>query len=720
MTATYSEQAGLSIDERLLDFLNNKLAPATDISATDLVNSLASVVSEFSARNSELLATRQSLQQKIDTWHHERHGQPFDAAAYTAFLSDIGYLVSEGDAFEIETASVDPEIARIAGPQLVVPVTNARYALNAANARWGSLYDALYGTDALGTPPAGGGYDSVRGGQVVSWVNDFLDEATPIAGGRHPQTAKFSIVDGELQIALTSGEVTGLEYPEQFLGYTGSAEHPTEILLSHNDLGIRIVIDPTTPVGKECPAGVSDVILESAITTIIDFEDSVSAVDAEDKVAGYTNWLGLVVGDLTEEVTKNGKTFTRAMQKNLEFTRPDGATKIVPGRSLLLVRNVGHLMTTPAVLTADGKEIPEGILDALITVAISKIDVDGRTEFENSRHGAIYVVKPKMHGPEEVQFTVDLFSKIEDLLGLPRNTVKIGIMDEERRTSANLKECIRVAKKRVAFINTGFLDRTGDEMHTSMHAGSMVRKAEMKKLDWIRSYEERNVDIGLACGFRGRAQIGKGMWAMPDLMHGMLEEKIAHPRSGANVAWVPSPTAATLHATHYHRVSVKDVQESLAQGGARGTLDELLTIPIADQSGLSPAEKQAELDNNIQGILGYVVRWVQLGVGASKVPDIHDIGLMEDRATCRISSQHVANWLHHGVVTLEQVDETLQRMAAVVDRQNSDEPGYQPMAPEFSQPAYLAARALIVEGLEQPSGYTEPLLHKYRQIVKAG
>lgn len=720
MTATYSQHAGLSIDSRLLDFFNDKLSPATGITSADLVASLAKLVTDFAGRNRELLSKRQEMQDKIDAWHHERHGQPHDAVAYQEFLVGIGYLVPEGPAFEIETSSVDPEIARIAGPQLVVPVTNARYALNAANARWGSLYDALYGTDALGSLPEGGGYDSVRGSEVVSWVNDFLDEATPIAGGRHSQTAKFSIVDGQLQIALTSGEVTGLVFPEQLAGYRGSAEHPTEILLSHNDLGIRIVIDPTTPVGKECPAGVSDVILESAITTIIDFEDSVSAVDAEDKVAGYVNWLGLMVGDLTEQVTKNGKTFTRSMQPNLEFTKPDGQTRVIPGRSLLLVRNVGHLMTTPAVLDANGKEIPEGILDALVTVAIAKIDVDGRTEFENSRHGAVYIVKPKMHGPEEVQLTVDLFSEVEDLLGLPRNAVKIGIMDEERRTSANLKECIRVAKNRVAFINTGFLDRTGDEMHTSMHAGSMVPKAEMKKLDWIRSYEERNVDIGLACGFRGRAQIGKGMWAMPDLMHGMLEEKIAHPRSGANVAWVPSPTAATLHATHYHRVNVKYVQESLAQGGARGTLDELLTIPVADQSGLSDAEKQAELDNNIQGILGYVVRWVQLGVGASKVPDIHDVGLMEDRATCRISSQHVANWLHHGVVTIAQIDETLQRMAAIVDRQNADEPGYQPMAPEFTQPAYLAARALIVEGLAQPSGYTEPLLHKYRQVAKAG
>ena len=720
MTASYSHQSGLAIDDQLLTFLSEKVTPATGVETETLVAGLASLVDQFAARNAELLKKRDSLQQQIDEWHHARKGQPHNAAEYKAFLEQIGYLVPEGPDFEIRTASVDPEFARIAGPQLVVPVTNARYALNAANARWGSLYDALYGTDALGSLPSGGGYDPARGAEVVAWVNDLLDDVVPLDHSVYRDAAKYAVVGGELQVTLTSGEVIGLQFPEQLLGYVGNAAAPSEIVLTHNDLGIRIIIDPNTPVGKDSAAGVSDVIIESAITTIIDFEDSVAAVDGEDKVLGYTNWLGLIVGDLTEEVTKNGKTFTRKMAKNFTFTRPDGTDRTVPGRSVLLVRNVGHLMTTPAVLDASGNEIPEGILDALITVAIAKIDVDGRTEFENSRHGSVYVVKPKMHGPEEVQFTVDLFTAVEDILDLPRNTVKIGIMDEERRTSANLKECIRVAQDRVAFINTGFLDRTGDEMHTSMHAGSMVRKGEMKKLPWIRSYEERNVDIGLACGFRGRAQIGKGMWAMPDLMNGMLVEKINHPLAGANVAWVPSPTAATLHATHYHRVSVKDIQEGLALGGARGTLDELLTIPVADQSGLTAEEKQAELDNNIQGILGYVVRWVQLGVGASKVPDIHDIGLMEDRATCRISSQHVANWLHHGVVTLEQVDETLQRMAAVVDRQNADEPGYQPMAPEFTQPAYLAARALIVEGLEQPSGYTEPLLHKYRQIVKAG
>lgn len=720
MTAQYKQQSGLSIDERLLSFINDTLAPATGVAGDALVEDLAALVNEFAPRQRALLKKRDELQAKIDAWHLERKGQPHDQAAYTAFLGEIGYLVPEGGAFEIETASVDPEIARIAGPQLVVPVSNARYALNAANARWGSLYDALYGTDALGSLPPAGGYNAERGAEVVAWTNAFLDEALPIEGGLHSQTAKFEIVGGKLQITLDSGEVTGLQFPEQFIGYRGNISNPNEFWFSHNDLMIRFVIDPSTPVGAACPIGVSDVILESAITTIIDFEDSVAAVDAEDKVHGYRNWLGLIEGNLTEQVTKNGKTFTRSMHGDQTYTAPDGAEHTVPGRSLLLVRNVGHLMTTPAVLDAEGNEIPEGIMDALITVAIAKIDVDGRTEFENSRHGAVYVVKPKMHGPEEVQLTVDLFGRVEELLSLPHNTVKIGIMDEERRTSANLKECIRVAKERVAFINTGFLDRTGDEMHTSMRAGSMVRKAEMKKLPWIRSYEERNVDIGLACGFRGRAQIGKGMWAMPDLMHGMLVEKINHPLAGANCAWVPSPTAATLHATHYHRVSVKDVQEKLVAGGARGTLDELLTIPIADQSGLSAEEKQAELDNNIQGILGYVVRWVQLGVGASKVPDIHDVGLMEDRATCRISSQHVANWLSEGVVTLAQVDETLQRMAAVVDRQNADEPGYQPMAPEFSQPAYIAARALIVEGLEQPSGYTEPLLHKYRQVVKAG
>lgn len=719
LTTTYTQQAGISIDDRLLAFLREKVEPATEHRADDLVAALAQLVQDFSKRNQELLETRQHLQDQIDAWHLARNGQPHDATEYKAFLKEIGYLVPEGDDFEIETKSVDPEFARITGPQLVVPVTNARYALNAANARWGSLYDALYGTDALGSLPPSGGYDAARGAEVVAWVNDFLDEVLEIEGARFAQVTKFEVASHALSITLGSGEVTELKYPERFVGYVGAATNPTELVFMHNDLGIRLVIDPSTVVGKASAAGVSDVIIESAITTIIDFEDSVAAVDAEDKAHAYSNWLGLMVGDLTEEVTKNGKTFTRKMAKNFEYTTADGKPHVAPGRSVLLVRNVGHLMTTPAVLDAEGNEIPEGILDALITVAIASIDVNGRTEFENSRNGAVYVVKPKMHGPDEVQFTVDLFGKVEELLRLPKNTVKIGIMDEERRTSANLKECIRAAKERVAFINTGFLDRTGDEMHTSMQAGTMIRKGEMKKQPWIRSYEERNVDIGLACGFQGRAQIGKGMWAMPDLMHGMLAEKINHPLAGANVAWVPSPTAATLHATHYHRVNVKDIQDGPKLGGARGTLDELLTIPVADQSGLSSEEIQAELDNNVQGILGYVVRWVQLGVGASKVPDISDIGLMEDRATCRISSQHVANWLHHGVVTLEQVDETLQRMAAVVDRQNADEPGYQPMAPEFSQPAYLAARALIVEGLEQPSGYTEPLLHSYRQIVKA-
>lgn len=720
MTATTVDRAGLQIDQRLLDFFDHKLAPASGISTETLVAALSDLVGAFADRNRALLERREELQRLLDAWHREHPGPITDTDQYIGFLRDIGYLVPEGAPFELETDSVDPEIATIAGPQLVVPVSNARYALNAANARWGSLYDALYGTDALGTLPEPGPYDPIRGGQVVAWVDTLLDEAIPLAKGQHNQLTGFAVAGGALQITLETGEVVGLAHPEQFVGYRGTPEQPSELLFSHNDLGIRIVIDPTTPVGAACPAGVSDVILESAITTIIDFEDSVAAVDAEDKVAGYTNWLGLIVGDLTEQVTKNGKTFTRAMQPDLEVRDPAGNPCILPGRSLLLVRNVGHLMTTPAVLDSAGREIPEGILDALVTVAIASIDVNKKTAFANSRHGSIYVVKPKMHGPEEVQFSVELFDRVEDLLGLPRNTVKLGIMDEERRTSANLLECIRAAKQRVAFINTGFLDRTGDEMHTSMQAGAMVRKAQMKQQPWIRSYEERNVDIGLACGFRGRAQIGKGMWAMPDLMHGMLTEKINHPLAGANVAWVPSPTAATLHATHYHRVSVKDVQEQIARGGARGTLEELLTIPVADWSGLTADEIQAELDNNIQGILGYVVRWVQLGVGASKVPDIHDVGLMEDRATCRISSQHVANWLHHGVVSLGQVDETLQRMAAVVDRQNADEPGYQPMAPEFSQPAYLAARALIVDGLQQPSGYTEPLLHHYRQIVKAG
>jgi malate synthase len=718
--ASYVQQSGLGIDHRLFDFLDQQLAPAAQISTSQFVAALATLVEKFASRNRALLQVRQDLQERIDQWHREREGKRFNAAEYKDFLTQIEYLVAEGADFEIATSNVDPEIAVIAGPQLVVPVSNARYALNAANARWGSLYDALYGTDAMGSLPSPGGYDPVRGAEVVAWGDVLLDEVVPFEAGTHANIRQFQVVDAQLKITIGSGEVVGFKHPDQFMGYLGDPADPTDLWLRHNNLGIHIVLDRTTAVGKTCPAGVSDIILESAITTIIDFEDSVAAVDAEDKVAGYTNWLGLIRGDLTEEVTKNGKTFIRAMQPDLVIHAPDGAELVLPGRSLMLVRNVGHLMTTPAVLDAEGNEIPEGILDALVTVAIGKIDVDNRSLLSNSRTGSIYVVKPKMHGPEEIQLTVDLFSSVEDLLGLPRNTVKIGIMDEERRTSVNLKECIRVAKDRVAFINTGFLDRTGDEMHTSMQAGAMVPKGDMKKLPWIRSYEERNVDIGIACGFRGKAQIGKGMWAMPDRMQGMLTEKINHPLAGANVAWVPSPTAATLHATHYHRVNVQQVQEDIAQGGARGTLDELLTIPIADPSVLNPVQVQAELDNNIQGILGYVVRWVQLGVGASKVPDIHDVGLMEDRATCRISSQHVANWLLHGVVSLAQVDETLQRMAAIVDRQNASEPGYQPMAPEFNQPAYLAARALIVDGLAQPSGYTEPLLHHFRQVVKAG
>ena len=710
----------LSISTSLHALLEQEIAPDLNLDTAKFWQDFQKIAEKYIPINENLLKKREELQTKIDEWHLSN--KDFDFDSYKSFLKDIGYLVEEGADFEISTANVDAEIAQIAGPQLVVPVMNARFSLNAANARWGSLYDALYGTDMISEDDGadrGGAYNPVRGDKVIDFSKNFLNDYLPLTEGKYQDVVSFQISNGDLEISLSDQSKTSLKNDSAFVGFKGDESNPESILLKNNDLHVEIKIDRNDSVGSTDPAGIKDVFLESAVTTIQDLEDSVAAVNGEDKTDVYKNWLGLMKGTLAETFEKGGSTLTRSLNEDLSFLSPDGKPMTIAARSLMLVRNVGHLMTNPAILL-DGKEIPEGIIDAMFTIAIGKHDLDQTGPVQNSKTGSIYIVKPKMHGPEEVQFTCDLFSDVESALGLEKNTVKIGIMDEERRTTVNLKECIRVAKERVIFINTGFLDRTGDEIHTSMEAGPMIRKAEMKQQPWILSYEDWNVDNGLSSGFKGKAQIGKGMWPMPDMMLDMFNTKTMHPKAGANCAWVPSPTAATLHAMHYHQISVSSEQSDLLKR-ERASLDDILTIPLLEDAGsLSADEIQAELDNNAQGILGYVVRWIDQGIGCSKVPDINNIGLMEDRATCRISSQHMANWLHHGLCSEEQVIETMKKMALVVDEQNAGDPEYVNMAPSFDGVAFKAACDLVIKGRVQPSGYTEPILHEKRQEFLGG